>query len=163
MTNDETKPWPALWALVVAIFSYVPYLGTIAAGILPIACVGETLAERDGGKTTEVVSRQVRALLEPVTDPKDLIIAYEPVWAIGTGRTATPEQAQQVHAVLRTQLAAASDQAPRIRLLYGGSMNAGNAAELLAQPDIDGGLIGGASLKAVDFLTIVAAASSAQA
>ena len=88
----------------------------------------------------------------------EIVVAYEPVWAIGTGKTATPEQAQQVHAVLRAQLAAASNQADRIPLLYGGSMNPGNAATLLAQPDIDGGLIGGASLKAADFLAIVAAA-----
>jgi triosephosphate isomerase len=85
-------------------------------------------------------------------------VAYEPIWAIGTGRTATPEQAQAVHAVLRAQLHAASAQSGRIRILYGGSMNAANAASLLAQPDIDGGLIGGASLKAPDFLTIIAAA-----
>jgi triosephosphate isomerase len=88
----------------------------------------------------------------------ELVVAYEPVWAIGTGKTATPEQAQQVHAVLRAQLAAASQQADRIALLYGGSMNAANAAQLLAQADIDGGLVGGASLKAPDFLTIIAAA-----
>jgi triosephosphate isomerase len=87
-----------------------------------------------------------------------VVVAYEPVWAIGTGKTATPEQAQQVHAVLRAQLAAASPHAAKIRLLYGGSMNAANAAQLLAQPDIDGGLVGGASLKAADFLQIIAAA-----
>jgi len=86
------------------------------------------------------------------------VVAYEPVWAIGTGKTASPEQAQQVHAVLRAQLKAASDHADRIAILYGGSMNAANAAQLLAQPDIDGGLIGGASLKAPDFLTIIGAA-----
>ena len=86
------------------------------------------------------------------------MVAYEPVWAIGTGKTASPEQAQQVHAVLRAQLAAATEQADRVPLLYGGSMNAANAEQLLAQPDIDGGLIGGASLKAADFLQIIAAA-----
>ena len=86
------------------------------------------------------------------------MVAYEPVWAIGTGKTASPEQAQEVHAVLRAQLKAASGQAGRIKILYGGSMNAGNAASLLAQPDIDGGLIGGASLKAADFLAIIGAA-----
>jgi triosephosphate isomerase len=85
-------------------------------------------------------------------------VAYEPVWAIGTGRTATPEQAQQVHALLRAQLKAATEHADRVRILYGGSMNAANAASLLSQPDIDGGLIGGASLKAPDFLQIIAAA-----
>jgi triosephosphate isomerase len=86
------------------------------------------------------------------------VVAYEPVWAIGTGKTASPEQAQQVHAVLRAQLNAASPQAKRIHLLYGGSMNAANAAQLLAQPDIDGGLVGGAALKAADFLKIISAA-----
>ncbi|WP_303230134.1 triose-phosphate isomerase, partial [Comamonas kerstersii] len=88
-----------------------------------------------------------------------VIIAYEPIWAIGTGKTATPEQAQAVHAVLRAQLAAATEHAARVPLLYGGSMNAANAAQLLAQPDIDGGLVGGASLKAADFLQIIAAAN----
>ena len=87
-----------------------------------------------------------------------VVVAYEPVWAIGTGKTASPEQAQQVHAVLRAQLLAVSAAAGQVRVLYGGSMNAGNAAQLLAQPDIDGGLIGGASLKAADFLQIIAAA-----
>jgi triosephosphate isomerase len=131
----------------------------LAAGITPIVCVGETLAERDGGRTEEVVRRQLAAVVHLnghcITE---IVVAYEPVWAIGTGRTATPEQAQQVHAVLRAQLAAASSHADGIALLYGGSMNASNAASLLAQPDIDGGLIGGASLKAADFLAIVAAA-----
>ncbi len=89
----------------------------------------------------------------------EIVVAYEPVWAIGTGKTATPEMAQQVHAVLRAQLKAASEHADRIKLLYGGSMNAANAASLLAQPDIDGGLIGGAALKAQDFLTIIAASA----
>ena len=88
----------------------------------------------------------------------EIVVAYEPIWAIGTGKTATPEQAQEVHAVLRGQLKAASEHADRIRILYGGSMNAANAAQLLSQPDIDGGLIGGASLKAPDFLTIMGAA-----
>ena len=131
----------------------------LAAGITPIVCVGETLAEREGGHTEEVVRRQLAAVVHVnghcITE---IVVAYEPDWAIGTGKTATPEQAQQVHAVLRAQLAAASDHADRIRLLYGGSMNAANAATLLAQADIDGGLIGGASLKVADFLAIVAAA-----
>ena len=131
-------------------------------GLKPILCVGETLEEREAGITEAVVARQLDAViaLEGVEALTDGVIAYEPVWAIGTGKTASPEQAQQVHAVLRAQLAAASDKAARIRLLYGGSMNAANAAELLAQPDIDGGLVGGASLKAADFLQIVAAAQS---
>ena len=131
----------------------------LAAGITPIVCVGETLAEREEGKTEAVVKRQLAAAIQSVTHcVSEIIVAYEPVWAIGTGKTATPEQAQQVHAVLRAQLAAASQKAAGIKLLYGGSMNAANAAELLSQPDIDGGLVGGASLKAVDFLQIISAA-----
>ena len=131
----------------------------LAAGITPLVCVGETLAEREDGKTEAVVKRQLAAAIHSVTHcVSEIIVAYEPVWAIGTGKTATPEQAQQVHAVLRAQLAAASQKAAGIKLLYGGSMNAANAAELLAQPDIDGGLVGGASLKAADFLQIISAA-----
>ena len=131
----------------------------LASGITPIVCVGETLAERESGQTEAVVKRQLAAVIHVNGHCiSEVVVAYEPVWAIGTGKTATPEQAQLVHAVLRAQLAAASDQAPRIRLLYGGSMNAANAAQLLAQPDIDGGLVGGASLKAADFQVIMAAA-----
>ena len=131
----------------------------LAAGVTPIICVGETLAEREAGQTEAVVKRQLAAVIHLNGHCiSEVVVAYEPVWAIGTGRTATPEQAQAVHAVLRAQLAAASAHANRIRLLYGGSMNAANAAELLAQPDIDGGLVGGASLKAPDFLQIIAAA-----
>ena len=131
----------------------------LAAGITPIVCIGETLAEREAGKTEEVVKRQLAAVIHVNGHCiSEIVVAYEPVWAIGTGKTATPEQAQQVHAVLRAQLHAASDRSALMRILYGGSMNAANAAELLAQPDIDGGLIGGAALKAPDFLTIVAAA-----
>ena len=131
----------------------------LAAGITPIVCVGETLQEREAGQTEAVVKRQLAAVIHLNGHCiSEVVVAYEPVWAIGTGRTATPEQAQAVHAVLRAQLAAASEHADRIRLLYGGSMNAGNAAELLAQPDIDGGLVGGASLQAPDFLQIIAAA-----
>ncbi|MDO4769944.1 MAG: triose-phosphate isomerase [Brachymonas sp.] len=131
----------------------------LEAGITPIVCVGETQRERDEGMTDYIVRRQLAAVVHLVgSSVNDIVVAYEPVWAIGTGNTATPEQAQQVHAVLRKQLQAATDQAGAIRILYGGSMNAANAAELLAQPDIDGGLIGGASLKAQDFLAIIAAA-----
>jgi triosephosphate isomerase len=131
----------------------------LAAGITPIVCVGETLAEREAGHTEDVVKRQLAAVIHANGHCiSEVVVAYEPIWAIGTGRTATPEQAQAVHAVLRAQLHAASAQSGRIRILYGGSMNAANAASLLAQPDIDGGLIGGASLKAPDFLTIIAAA-----
>ena len=131
----------------------------LAAGITPIVCVGETLAEREAEQTEEVVKRQLAAVIHAVAHcTSEIVVAYEPVWAIGTGKTATPEQAQQVHAVLRAQLAAATTHADRVRILYGGSMNAANAASLMGQPDIDGGLIGGASLKAPDFLQIVAAA-----
>ena len=131
----------------------------LAAGITPIVCVGETLAEREAGRTEEVVRRQLAAVIHTNGHCiSEIAVAYEPVWAIGTGKTATPEMAQQVHAVLRAQLKAATPMADRVRILYGGSMNAANAADLLAQPDIDGGLVGGASLKAADFLTIIAAA-----
>jgi triosephosphate isomerase (TIM) len=131
----------------------------LACGITPIVCVGETLAEREAGKTEEVVRRQLAAVIHANGHCiSEIVVAYEPVWAIGTGKTASTEQAQQVHAVLRAQLKAATAQAERVHLLYGGSMNAANAAQLLAQPDIDGGLVGGASLKAPDFLSIIASA-----
>ncbi len=134
----------------------------LAAGLTPIVCVGETLAEREAGKTEEVVKRQLAAVIHTNGHCiSEVGVAYEPVWAIGTGKTATPDQAQQVHALLRAQLRAASDHADRIHILYGGSMNAANAASLLSQPDIDGGLVGGASLKAADFLQIIAAARPA--
>jgi triosephosphate isomerase len=120
--------------------------------------VGETLAEREQGKTEEVVARQLDAVLESADGASALaqgVIAYEPVWAIGTGVTATPEQAQDVHRFLRQRLAKKqAEMAEQIRILYGGSMKPGNAAELMAQADIDGGLIGGAALKASDFLAI---------
>lgn len=131
----------------------------LAAGITPVVCVGETLAEREAGRTEEVVKRQLAAVIHTNGHCiSEIVVAYEPVWAIGTGKTATPEEAQQVHAVLRAQLRAATEHADRVHILYGGSMNAANAAQLLAQPDIDGGLVGGASLKASDFLSIIAAA-----
>ena len=134
----------------------------LSAGITPIVCVGETLAEREAGQTEAVVKRQLAAVIHDNGHCiSEIVVAYEPVWAIGTGQTATPEQAQQVHAVLRAQLQAATAHSDRIRLLYGGSMNAANAASLLAQSDIDGGLIGGASLKAADFLQIIASARAA--
>lgn len=134
----------------------------LAAGITPIVCVGETLAERDAGLTEAVVKRQLAAVIHTVGHcSSEIVVAYEPVWAIGTGRTATPAQAQAVHHVLRAQVAAATVNADkRVHILYGGSMNAANAASLLAMPDIDGGLIGGASLKAPDFLQIIRAARS---
>ena len=131
----------------------------LASGITPVVCVGETLAQREAGETEAVVRRQLSAVVQRNGHClSEIVLAYEPVWAIGTGLTATPAQAQAVHAVLRAQLLAATTAAARIPILYGGSMNAANAAELLAQADIDGGLVGGASLKAADFLAIVACA-----
>ena len=136
------------------------FKAALSAGLTPVLCVGETLDQRRDGETLSVVNDQLLAVLDAV-GAEELgkgVIAYEPVWAIGTGKTATPAQAQEVHAVLRAQLLAATPHADRMHILYGGSMNASNAAELLAQKDIDGGLVGGASLKAPDFLTIAAAA-----
>ena len=131
----------------------------LSQGITPIVCVGETLAQREAGQTEEVVKRQLAAVVHTNGHCiSEIVLAYEPVWAIGTGKTASPEEAQHVHHVLRAQLQAASQHADRVRILYGGSMNAGNAQALLAQPDIDGGLIGGAALQAAAFLSIVAAA-----
>lgn len=131
----------------------------LAAGITPIVCVGETLAQREAGETQAVVGAQLAAVTAALgADLPRAVVAYEPVWAIGTGRTATPEQAQEVHAALRRQLVAAQAGAQEVPLLYGGSMNAANAASLLAQPDVNGGLIGGASLKAAEFLKIIASA-----
>ena len=132
-----------------------------AAGLKPVLCIGETLEEREKGVTEDVCARQLQAVidLEGVAALADGVIAYEPVWAIGTGKTASPEQAQEVHAFIRKSLAEQDAVvADKVQILYGGSMNAGNAADLLAQADIDGGLIGGASLKAEDFLTICRAA-----
>ncbi|MCU7890476.1 MAG: triose-phosphate isomerase [Candidatus Thiodiazotropha sp. (ex Ustalcina ferruginea)] len=132
-----------------------------AAGLIPILCIGETLEEREAGTTNEIVARQLDAVidLEGVDALADGVIAYEPVWAIGTGMTATPEQAQEVHAFIRGRVAAKSGSvAEGLRILYGGSMKPDNARELIGKPDIDGGLIGGASLKAEDFLGICTAA-----
>ena len=131
----------------------------LAKGITPIVCVGETLAQREAGETEAVVKRQLSAVIHALGHcVGEMVVAYEPVWAIGTGRTATPEQAQAVHALLRAQLHAATPRAGQMKLLYGGSVKPDNAASLFAQPDIDGGLIGGASLKAADFLAICRAA-----
>ncbi|NVK43830.1 MAG: triose-phosphate isomerase [Oceanospirillaceae bacterium] len=135
------------------------------AGMVPIVCVGETLEEREAGKTLEVVSRQLKTVLEsiPVEALAEVVVAYEPVWAIGTGKTATPEQAQEVHAALRALVAEVdADAASRMRILYGGSVNAENASQLFAKPDIDGGLVGGASLKANEFIAICGAAAGAK-
>jgi triosephosphate isomerase (TIM) len=137
-------------------------LAALAAGLTPIVCVGETLAQREAGQTNAVVRAQLDSVLALLGDADiaNIVVAYEPVWAIGTGKTATPEMAQEVHAQLRAQLreknAAAAD---KVQILYGGSMKPDNAKELMAQPDIDGGLIGGAALKAADFLAIVNAAN----
>jgi triosephosphate isomerase len=125
----------------------------LAAGLTPIVCVGETLAEREAGQTEAVVLRQIDAVIRVLgTSLTRTVVAYEPVWAIGTGRTATPDQAQEVHALLRGRLAAAG--AADVKLLYGGSVKASNAASLFGMPDVDGGLVGGASLDAAEFLAI---------
>ncbi|HEX2198827.1 MAG TPA: triose-phosphate isomerase [Burkholderiales bacterium] len=126
------------------------------AGLTPILCVGETLQERESGRTQEVVARQLDAVLQKAPF-EDAVLAYEPVWAIGTGRTASPEQAQEVHAFLRTRVATAS------RVIYGGSVKAQNAAAIFAMPDVDGGLIGGASLAAAEFAAIVKAGERSRA
>lgn len=131
------------------------------AGLIPILCIGETLAEREANQTEAVVGRQLDAVIQMhgIAALKNAVLAYEPVWAIGTGKTATPQQAQDVHAFIRGKLAALDKGvADGLRILYGGSMKASNAKELLAQPDIDGGLIGGASLVAEEFLNICRAA-----
>lgn len=133
----------------------------IEAGMTPIFCIGEALEERENGVTEEVVARQIQAVIDMhgVEALASSVIAYEPIWAIGTGKTATPEQAQEVHAFIRSMIARNdAGIAENVIIQYGGSMNAGNARELLAQADIDGGLIGGASLKAADFLTICTSA-----
>jgi triosephosphate isomerase (TIM) len=133
-----------------------------AAGLVPILCVGETLEEREAGITEAVVARQLDAVieLEGIDGLANGVVAYEPVWAIGTGKTASPEQAQEVHAFIRGRIAAKSGEvAEGMRILYGGSMKPDNAKELIGKPDIDGGLIGGASLKAEDFLGICVAAN----
>lgn len=131
----------------------------LARGITPIVCVGETLAQREAGETEAVVKRQLSAVIHTLGHcAGEMVVAYEPVWAIGTGRVATPEQAQAVHALLRAQLRAAAANADAMTLLYGGSVKPDNAATLFGQADIDGGLIGGASLKAADFVGICRAA-----
>jgi triosephosphate isomerase len=136
-------------------------LAALAWGLVPIVCVGELLSEREAGNTADVIRRQFEGSLASVTKEQidRLVIAYEPVWAIGTGKVASPEQAEEVHADLRSLLTKHynSEAAGRVRILYGGSVKPSNAGELLGQPNIDGALVGGASLKAEDFLGIVAA------
>ena len=132
----------------------------LAHKLTPIVCVGETLAEREAGQTDAVVKRQLSAVIHTLAHCiSQVVVAYEPVWAIGTGKTASPEQAQAVHAVLRAQLHAATEKSGEMQILYGGSVKADNAVQLFSQADIDGGLIGGASLKAADFAAICKAAS----
>ncbi|HUG12413.1 MAG TPA: triose-phosphate isomerase, partial [Opitutaceae bacterium] len=141
-------------------------LAALKSELRPILCVGETLAEREAEKTLDVVKRHVTLGLKgvPAEAAGDVIVAYEPVWAIGTGKVATTAQAQEVHAFIRKLLAEQfGDGAQRIRILYGGSMKPSNAPELLEQPDIDGGLIGGAALESASFLALVDAASKAKA
>lgn len=137
----------------------------LAAGLVPIVCVGETLEEREAGRTSDVVTTQVRGSLAgiPPADLVRVVVAYEPVWAIGTGRVATPQQAQEVHALIRGLLADLADAttAAAVRIQYGGSVKPDNAADLAAQPDIDGALVGGASLKAADFIAIARAFADA--
>ncbi len=132
----------------------------LAHRLTPIVCVGETLAEREAGRTTDVVKRQMSVVIHTLAHCiSQVVVAYEPVWAIGTGKTATPEEAQAVHALLRAQLKAATGHAGDMKILYGGSVKADSAAALFSQPDIDGGLIGGASLKVADFAAICRTAS----
>ncbi|MDR2613759.1 MAG: triose-phosphate isomerase [Candidatus Accumulibacter sp.] len=138
------------------------FAAALSSGLHPVLCVGETLEQRDAGRTPAVVSAQIGAVLERVGVAafSGAVVAYEPVWAIGTGRTATSAQAQEVHAAIRAQIAQADAKvADGLQILYGGSVKPGNAAELFAMPDVDGGLIGGASLVAADFLSICAAAA----
>ena len=127
----------------------------LAAGLTPVVCVGESLAERDAGQAVAVITRQLAPVLGLGADAvRKMVVAYEPVWAIGTGRTASPEQAQEVHAAIRAALKGVG--AEQVQILYGGSVKAANAASLFAMPDIDGALVGGASLVAEDFLAIAA-------
>ena len=131
----------------------------LAQGVTPIVCVGETLAQREAGETAAVVKRQLSAVIHTLAHcAGEMVVAYEPVWAIGTGLSATPQQAQDVHQLLRAQLQAATPRAETMTLLYGGSVKPDNAAALFAMADIDGALVGGAALKAADFVAICRAA-----
>jgi len=138
------------------------FAAVLQAGLTPVLCVGETLEEREANRTEAVVARQLEAVtaMNGASSFSGAIVAYEPVWAIGTGRTASPEQAQAVHAYLRSRIGAQDAKIARdLRILYGGSVKAANAAELFSMPDVDGGLVGGASLSADEFLEICAAAA----
>lgn len=135
------------------------FVASFESGVTPILCVGETLEQREAGTTLEVIAEQLQAVIDTAGIEKvcKAVVAYEPVWAIGTGKTATPEQAQDVHAAIRKQLGETGD---ATRILYGGSVKASNAAEIFAKPDIDGALVGGASLKADEFIQICQQAGS---
>ena len=156
--HSERRQWHAESDALVA----AKFAAAQSAGLTPVLCVGETLEERDAGRTEAVVARQLDAVLEGsgAEAMTRAVLAYEPVWAIGTGRTASPEQAQAVHGFLRARLASRDAEAARgLRMLYGGSVKAGNASAIFAMPDVDGGLIGGASLVAGEFLDIARAAA----
>ncbi|HNR92892.1 MAG TPA: triose-phosphate isomerase [Dokdonella sp.] len=158
--HSERRQYHAETDVVVA----RKFMAAQAAGLVPVLCVGELLEHREAGRTEAVVGAQVEAVIAAagVAAFAHAVVAYEPVWAIGTGRTATPDQAQEVHAFLRGKISALDATiADSLRILYGGSVKAANAGELFARPDIDGGLIGGASLVAADFLAIVDAARNA--
>ncbi len=156
--HSERRQYHAESDAVVA----AKFLAAVSVGLRPVLCLGETLEEREAGRTEEVIRRQLGTVLDRcgLSAFSEAVIAYEPVWAIGTGHTAHPDQAQQIHAFIRSQLAGRDAKLARMtRLLYGGSVKPDNAAELFSEADIDGGLVGGASLQAVDFLAICAAAS----
>jgi triosephosphate isomerase (TIM) len=131
---------------------------TVAAGVVPVICVGESLADREANRYASFISVQLAAALAVLKKESTFVVAYEPIWAIGTGKTATPAQAQEVHALIRAQLTRHGFNANQVQILYGGSVKATNALELFSQPDIDGGLIGGAALVADDFIAICNAA-----
>ena len=157
--HSERRQYHAESSVLVA----EKFQAALAAGLVPILCVGEGLAERDAGQAEETVAAQLRPVLEQVGAGgfAGAVVAYEPVWAIGTGRTASPEQVQDMHAFIRRQIAGHDARiADSLPLLYGGSVKPGNAGALFAQPDVDGGLIGGASLVAADFLAIARAAAA---
>ena len=159
MGHSERREYYAETDAIVA----AKFLRIQAAGLIPILCVGESLEQRENGIMRDTIVKQVNAVVAQagISNIQNAVLAYEPIWAIGTGKTASPEQAQEVHAIIRSEIAKQSATvADCLRILYGGSVKANNAAELFSQPDIDGGLIGGASLDAEQFNAIVAASSS---